>query len=191
MIAPLCEIVPGESASAIYESPSCRPCWLAQKQLGWVTVTAYSGESYMLNRRILLSLVASIGIALAGGAIAKNQHHNNGHNLLGAKLNQNGKHEIGKAGNAAVTAEVNNKKVVNMSAGSLPTRKVKSKKKMAGLEPGSRNIEVAANGEIQLAQAVEVYYYGYCFDTGMDEYCYWYPAADVIVTDTWIEYTPL
>jgi hypothetical protein len=31
---------------------------------------------------------------------------------------------------------------------------------------------------------VEVYY-GYCFDTVLDEYCYWYPASDVIVTDTW------
>jgi hypothetical protein len=144
----------------------------------------------MLNRRVLLSLVASAGILVAGGiALAKNQHHNNGHNLLGAKLNQNGKHEIGKAGNATVTAEVSNKKVVNMSAGSLPTQKVKSKKKMAGLDLGS--IQVAANGEIQLAQAVEVYYYGYCFDAGLDEYCYWYPAADVIVTDTWIEYTPV
>jgi len=36
MIAPICEIVPGESASAIHGSPSCRLCWLAQKQLGWV-----------------------------------------------------------------------------------------------------------------------------------------------------------
>jgi hypothetical protein len=53
-------------------------------------------ESYMLNRRVLLSVVASIGIALGGVAIAKNQHHANAHNLLGAKLNQNGKHEIGK-----------------------------------------------------------------------------------------------
>jgi hypothetical protein len=121
--------------------------------------------------------------------LPKNQHHNNGHNLLGAKLNQNGKHEIGKAGNATVTAEVSNKKVVNMSAGSLPMRKVKSKKKMAGLDLGS--IQVVANGEIQLAQTVEVYYYGYCFDAGLDEYCYWYPAVDVIVTDTWIEYTPV
>ena len=143
----------------------------------------------MLNRRALLSLVASVGLLVAGGvALAKNQHHNNGHNLLGAKLNQNGKHEVGKAGNATVTAEVSNKKVVNMSAGSLPVRRVKSKKRMAELG----NIRLAANGEIQLAQAVEVvYYYGYCFDAGLDEYCYWYPAADVIVTDTWVEYTPL
>src|SRR5262249_15221283 len=130
----------------------------------------------MFNRRALLSFVVSVGLLVAGGvALAKNQHHNNGHNLLGAKLNQNGKHEIGKAGNAAVTAEVSNKKVVNMSAGSLPVQKVKSKNKMAGL-----NIRLAANGEIQLAQVVETYYYGYCFDTGLDVYCYWYPAADVI-----------
>jgi hypothetical protein len=142
----------------------------------------------MLSRRTLVSLVASIGMMVAGGvALAKNQHHNNGHNLLGAKLNQNGKHEIGKAGNATVTAEVTNKKVVNMSAGNFPVRKVKSNKKMADVGLGS--IQVAANGEIQLAQ-VEVYY-GYCFDTGTDEYCYWYPAADVVVTDTWVEYIPL
>ena len=142
----------------------------------------------MLNRRVLISLVASIAVLVAGGvALAKNQHHNNGHNLLGAKLNQDGKHEIDKAGNATVTAEVRGKKVVNMSAGSLPVQKVKSKKKMAGFE----NIRVATNGEIQLAQVVETYYYGYCFDTGLDVYCYWYPAADVIVTGTWVDYVPL
>jgi TRAP-type mannitol/chloroaromatic compound transport system substrate-binding protein len=142
----------------------------------------------MLDRRVLMSLVASITILVAAGvAAAKNQHHNNGHNLLGAKLNQDGKHEIDKAGNATVTAEVRNRKVVNMSAGSLPVQKVKSKKKMAGFE----DIQVATNGEIQLAQVVETYYYGYCFDAGLDVYCYWYPAADVIVTGTWVDYVPL
>jgi hypothetical protein len=143
----------------------------------------------MINRRVLLSLIASSGLLPLGEiAIAKNQHHNNGHSLLGAKLNQNGKHELGKAGNATVVAEVSNKKVVNMSAGNLPVRKVKSNKKMAGAAPGK--IQVAANGEIRLAQVIEVYY-GYCFDAGLDEYCYWYPAADVIVIDTWVEYVPL
>src|SRR5262249_6791796 len=110
-------------------------------------VLRYSGESNMLNRRVLISFVASIAVLVAAGvAAAKNQHHNNGHNLLGAKLNQDGKHQIDKAGNATVTAEVRNKKVVNMSAGSLPVQKEKSKKKMAGFE----NIQVATNGEIQL-----------------------------------------
>ena len=128
-------------------------------------------------------------MTLAGGiALAKNQHHSNGHSLLGAKLNQNGKHEIGKIANNAVTAEVNNKKVTNMSAGNLPARKVKSNKKMADFELG--RVKIAANGEIQLAQALDASY-GYCFDVGLDEYCYWYPASDVVVTDTWIVYSPL
>ncbi len=146
----------------------------------------------MLDRRALLSRFALITFLLlapgAGIGAAKNQHHNNGHNLLGAKLNQNGKHEVGKAGNATVVAEVNNKKVVNMTAGSLTARKVKSKKKMAGVE--LERMKLAANGQIKLAQVVDVYY-GYCFDIGLDEYCYWFPATDVIVTDTWVEYTPL
>ena len=141
----------------------------------------------MLNRRVLMSLVFAASISVAGGiALAKNSHHNDGHNLLGAKLNQNGKHEISKIGSNTVTADVSNKKVVGMSAGNLPARKVKSNKKMA--EIGFDHLQLAANGPIQLAQA-DVYY-GYCFDTGLDEYCYWYPASDVVVTDTWIVYSP-
>ena len=140
----------------------------------------------MINRRILLSLALSANMLIvAGTALAKNEHHSDGHNLLGAKLGQNGKHEIGKIGNNAVAAEVNNKKVVNMSAGNLPVRKVKSNKKMAGLD----HVQVAGNGEMRFAQAADVYY-GYCFDAGLDEYCYWYPASDVVVTDTWIVYSP-
>jgi hypothetical protein len=139
----------------------------------------------MFNRRIILSLMVFASLLVAGGlAVAKNEHHNNGHNLLGAKINQSGKHEVHKIGNNSVVAEVNNRKVVNMSAGSLPVRKVKSNKKMAA-EDGIGGIKIAASsGSIQLAQMTEVYY-GYCFDTGLDEYCYWYPASDVIVTDTW------
>ena len=142
----------------------------------------------MFDRRFLFGLLLSTSVLIGGGiAFAKNQHHNNGHSVLGEKLNQNGKHEVGKVGNATVTAEVNGKKVVNMSAGNLPVRKVKSNKKLATSDQGLTRL--AANGEFQLAQ-VEVYY-GYCFDAGLDEYCYWYPATDVIVTDTWVEYVPL
>jgi hypothetical protein len=141
----------------------------------------------MFNRRIMLSLTVFAGLIAASGlAIAKNEHHKNGHDLLGAKLSQNGKHEVDKIGNNGVTAEVNNKKVVTMSAGSLPVRKVKSNKKMAA-EGVLGGINVAANGDIRLAQLTDVYY-GYCFDTGLDVYCYWYPASDVIVMDTWVAY---
>ena len=84
----------------------------------------------MINRRILLSLTVIASLLVAGGlAVANNEHQNNGHNLLGAKINQNGKHEIDRIGNNSVITEVSNKKVVNMSAGSLPVRKVKSNTK--------------------------------------------------------------
>ena len=144
----------------------------------------------MINRRGLMAAAAFTCVLAFGGiAIAKGPHkHMSGHNALGAKLKQNGKHEVGKAGKETVTAEVNNGKVVNMSAGSLPVKKVKTKKKMASLP--TNNVQLAANGDIQLAQ-VEVYYYGYGFDTGVEEVYYWYPAEDVIVTETWIEYTPM
>jgi hypothetical protein len=59
---------------------------------------------------------------------------------------------------------------------------------MAGVELG--DLKIAANGTIQLAQVIDVSY-GYSFDAGLDEYCYWYPASDVTVTDTWVVYSPL
>lgn len=144
----------------------------------------------MINRRGLIAAFAVSGVlVLSGIAIAKGPHkHHDGKLALGAKLKQNGKHEVGKAGKETIIAEVNNGKVVNMSAGGLPVKKVKSKKKMAGLIVG--NLQVAANGNIQLAQ-LDVWYYGYGFDTGVEEVYYWYPAEDVVVTETWVEYTPI
>lgn len=140
----------------------------------------------MIDRRVVVALAVFISAVVGGGlAVAKNAHHNNGHNLLGAKINQNGRHEVAKINNTSVVAEVDNKKVVNMGAGTLPVRKVKSNKKMA--ERAAGGIQLAANGDIRLAQLTDVYY-GYCFDTGVDEYCYWYPASDVVVTDTWVAY---
>jgi hypothetical protein len=142
----------------------------------------------MLSKRTLLSLAIALIFALGTVqvSIAKNPHHNNGHTLLGGKLNQDGKHEVGKIKNNSVTAEVKGKKVLNMSAGNLPVQKVKSTRKM--VDEQINGIRLAANGEIQIAQA-DVYY-GYCFTDGIDEYCYWYPATDVVVTDTWIVYSP-
>jgi hypothetical protein len=141
----------------------------------------------MLSPRVMFSVIACLAVLTGAGiAVAKNQHHHDGRNLLGAKLAQDGKYEVGKIGNNSATAEVKGKKVVSMSAGNLPVRKVKSNRKMSELG----RVRLAANGEIQLAQVVETYY-GYCFDAGLDEYCYWYPVADVIVTDTWVVYTPL
>ncbi len=141
----------------------------------------------MISRRIALGLVPAIGLlAKAQLAAAKNAHHANGHKLLGDKINQNGLHVIGKAGMQDAVAEVKNKKVINMSAGTLPVHKVRSNRRMAARNDAAA-IRQVADGQ-QLAQA-EVWY-AYCFDDGMDQYCYWYPATDVIVTDGWVDYVP-
>ncbi len=145
----------------------------------------------MLSRRTIVNLLASsTALALTDVAVAKNPHHKDGHSLLGPRLKQNGRHEVDKAGQAAVSAVVNNGKVTTMSAnhpqkGGLAARKVKSDKKMARSLPDS--MRIAANGEgVQLAQAIV--YYAWCFDDGLDEYCYWYPADDIIVDASWVLY---
>ena len=104
----------------------------------------------MFNRRTIVKLVVCTSVLMTTGfALAKNSHHNNGHNLLGPKLHKNGKHEVGKIGSNAVVADVDNDKVVGMSAGSLPARKVKSNKKLASGDTGT--VKIAANGPLQLA----------------------------------------
>jgi len=146
----------------------------------------------MVSRRTVLGLLASASvIAPTGLAFAKQDHHKDGRKLLGSKLKQNGKHELDKVGNAAVSAEVSNGKVVAMTAidpqkGTLPVRKLKSKKKMAAIDSGI--VRVAANGDMpKLAQDL-VYYYAWCFDDGVDLWCYWYPADVVIVDAGWVDY---
>jgi hypothetical protein len=140
----------------------------------------------------MLDLVIScVFFGTTGAAVAKNPHHRNGHSLLGGRLKEKGRHQIDKAGQATVSADVNNGKVTAMSAnhpqkGNLPARKVKSNRKLAEMEPG--RVHVAANAEdMRLAQGA-VYYYAWCFDDGLDEYCYWYPADVVIVDNSWVEY---
>jgi Ni/Co efflux regulator RcnB len=146
----------------------------------------------MLTRRATLGLLVSVAViskAVAAPA-AKKQQHRNAHNLVKDKLKQNGRHQIDKAGQATVSADVNNGKITAMSAshpqkGNLPTRKVKSRKKMAEID--LPRLRLAANGEaIQFAQ-MAVYYYAWVFDDGIDEYYYWYPAEVVIVDASWVE----
>ena len=154
----------------------------------------------MLSRRIVLDLLVSSAFVTAAGAepakkqeLGKKHQHKNGHNLLGAKLKQSGRHQIDKAGQATVSADVSNGKVTAMSAnhpqkGNLPARKVKSRQNMAQIEP--RLVRVANAQGAQLAQAIVYTSYGWCFDDGLDVYCYWYPADVVIVDTSWVEFIP-
>ena len=143
----------------------------------------------MVTRQFVFGLLASASaLAVTRVSIAKGNHyHKNGHDLLGEKLKKNGKHAIGKAGKETVVAEVSGGKVRNMTAGNLSVKKVMSNKKMAS---SGANVHLAAYGDVQIAQIVEIYY-GYCFDDGFDLYCYWFPASDVYSLDGWIEYVPV
>lgn len=124
---------------------------------------------------------------------AKHQHkHANGKALLGDKLKKDGKHSVGKLANREVTAEVRGGKVRDMQAGDLPKKRVRTKTQMAAFEDGGvlRVAWTPAAAGLQLAQ-YEDYWYGYCFDTGYDFECYWYPASEVDYQDyTWEDYDP-
>ena len=138
----------------------------------------------MINRRIALGLIASAStVGASGVALAKEKHHLNGQALLGPKIKQNGKHKIHTAGKADVFAEVNNGKVVGVSAAGMQVKKVKSREKLAETSSG------LILASMQLAQT-EVYYYGYWAYDPVADYYYWFPADLVIVDATWVVYVP-
>ena len=120
---------------------------------------------------------------------AKHKHVNaSGKQKLGAKLKQDGKHNIEKLKGRDVVAEVKGGKVKNMSAGDLPMKRVKTKTKVAYQDFGV--IRASWSPGFQLAQ-YDPYYYGYCFDDGYEFYCYWYPAEEVEYEDYyWEDYDP-
>lgn len=138
----------------------------------------------MINRRTALGIIASATtIGASGVALAKQKHHFDGKALLGEKIKKNGKHKIHTAGkaNADVFAEVNNGKVVGVSAAGMQVKKVKSRQKLAEASPGF----ILAS--MQLAQT-DVYYYGYWVYDEFGDYYYWFTADVVIVDATWVDY---
>jgi len=138
----------------------------------------------MFNRRVVLGLIGTASVVgISRIAVAKEKHHHNGHALLGARIKQNGKHKIHTAGKADVFAEVNNGKVVGVTAAGMQVKKVKSRQKLAETMP---SLVLAS---MQVAQA-DVYYYGYWVYDPVADYYYWFPADVVVVDTTWVEYVP-
>jgi hypothetical protein len=138
----------------------------------------------MIDRRAALGLIASgATIGASGIAVAKEKHHLNGQALLGAKLKQNGKHKMHTAGKVDVFAEINNGKVVGVTAAGMQVKKVKSRQKLADTPAGLILVGM------QLAQT-DVYYYGYWVYDPVADYYYWFPSDVVIVDSSWVEYVP-
>jgi hypothetical protein len=136
----------------------------------------------MISRRTALGIIASAStIGTSGITLAKEKKHLNGKALLGEKIKQNGKHKIHTIGKTDVFAEVNNGKVVGVSAAGMQVKKVKSSQKLAETTPG---LMLAS---MQLAQT-EVYYYGYWVYDADYDYYYWFTADVVIVDASWVDY---
>jgi hypothetical protein len=149
------------------------------------------------DRRSVLALVGSV--VFVGTAFAKH-NHNNGQQLVGNKLNTNGKHELHKVGEHTVSVHIENKKVAGVSVahrtkGNVAVKKYKTTKKMAqGSDtdaPAETRGSLIQRADYQVAQSAVVYI-GYSFFDGVDEQIYWFPAEMVVDPFTGaVEYVPL
>ena len=149
------------------------------------------------DRRSVLALVGSV--VFVSTALAKH-NHNNGVQLVGNRLNTNGKHELHKVGEHTVSVHIENKKVAGVSVahrtkGNVAVKKYKTTKKMA--QGSDTDAPAEANGRLvqpagyQVAQSAVVYI-GYSFFDGVDEQIYWFPAEMVVDPFTGaVEYVPL
>ena len=154
----------------------------------------------MIGKVHLLSVLALIGaVAFVNIAFAKHQHHN-GQQLVGNKINTNGKHDLHKVGDHTVSIQVANKKIAGVTVahrtkGNVAVKKYKSSKKMAQGNELNAPMENAGalieQANYQLAQGAIVYI-GYAFFDGVDEYIYWFPAEMIVDPYTGaIDYVPL
>ena len=134
--------------------------------------------------QFMTAMACSLMLVGAGVAFAKGSHkHQAGLQLLGGKLNTDGKHEIHKVAGHTVHAHVSNKKIARVTVtgpkGDVPVKKYKSSKKMASL--GSSHEFIVKISTNEIAQAAGDYI-GYAFTDPLtgDTYIYWYPA-DVVL----------
>jgi hypothetical protein len=134
---------------------------------------------------VMAALICGIAMTVTGPVLAKGGHkHQSGAQLLGSKLNTDGKHELHKAAGHTVHAHVAKKKITKITVagpkGDVAVTKYRSSKKMAALGQPGHNIVV--NVSMNETAQVSTDYVGYAFTdpvTG-DTYIYWFPA-DVIV----------
>jgi len=151
------------------------------------------------SRRMFTTLALAGSVAFVTNAFAKH-NHNSGQQLLGGKLNTNGKHDIHKVGEHTVSVQVSNKKVAGVTVthrtkGNVAVKKYKTSKKMALGGDFDAPMEAAETLVLpvgyQVAQSAVVYI-GYSFFDGIDEQIYWFPSDIVVDPLTGaVEYVPL
>jgi hypothetical protein len=152
------------------------------------------------SRRFFGAAVASLGVlAFARHAFAAHHHHA-AHQLLGAKINTDGKHELHKRGDHTIYVHVKGKKVSHISVthktkGEVPVKKFKTNKKVvllggSSLAAGETRTHVEPVS-YQLAQQI-VWMIGWAYDDLGEEYYYWFPAEMVVDPFTGaVDYIPV
>ena len=146
----------------------------------------------MVRTHRLLCVVALIGsVALVGTALAGKKPHA-GHELLGKKIHQNGKHELHKVGAHTVSAHVSKGKITGVTVehrtkGAVPVKKYKTDKKV--VQTNSPYFVMADTGTMTDATLAQLQFVtvwvGYAFyDEYGDEYIYWFPVDLIYDRDT-------
>ena len=124
----------------------------------------------------------------------KKAHHQNGKQLLGEKIKNNGHHVLEQKGNVTASVDVKDGKILGLHAnhskkGDLPVKKYKSTQKMAKID--------GLQGPPHLMTVQDQYlgttYIGYSyFDDYGDEQIYWFPVDMIYNGDTGaIDYVPI
>ena len=145
------------------------------------------------TRRVLTTILAIMCVLAFGSAFAKGHHHNNGAQLLGDRIKNNGQHMIHQVGEHKVFVQVSNGKVAGVNVkhskkSDVPVKKYKTKKKMVQAD----GILLASYTLVQY-QDIGMTYIGYSFiDEYGDEQIYWFPYEMILDGDTGaIDYVPL
>ena len=138
----------------------------------------------------ILGIVAvfALNVSIAAAPKGKGkQKHNNGQQLVGAKIKTNGRHAIDKKGEFTASVDVQNGKIAGLHVnhpkkGEVAVKKYKTNKKMAqGVQSPYRN---AAFVLVQ-DQYLGTTYIGYAYidDYGYEE-IYWFPYDMILDGDT-------
>jgi hypothetical protein len=151
------------------------------------------------TRRFFGAAVASVGVlAFTRQALAAHHHHP-AHQLLGDKINTDGKHEIHKRGDHTIHAHVKGRKITHISVthktkGEVPVKKYKTNKKVVQLGgPGfaAGETDLVEPVSYRLAQQV-VWMIGWSYNDLGEEYYYWFPAEMVVDPLTGaVDYVPV
>jgi hypothetical protein len=152
------------------------------------------------SRRLFGAAVASVGVLAFARLAFGAHHHHPAHQLLGNKINTDGKHELHKRGDHTIYAHVKGKKISHISVthkskGEVHVKKYKTNKKVVQLRvPGFAAERIGAFAEpvsYQLAQQM-VWLIGWAYDDLGDEYYYWFPAEMVVDPFTGaVDYIPV